>query len=885
MKSRILSKLKIKSLSHYLTLLSLSISVVATILLLLFLYSQINEFIQNEYKVAGERTLNQSVNSIQRDLDNMNYMMQASQNNEIIITSLNVLDDDVSTPIDNYRASEQLKDYLFFLSTENTIIEDVLIISPNSQYSSSGLITNYELNGAILENSFSPEFLFTQPIFLDNITLKEDQSFDKLKKTEKYLDNKLFFATNIYDLEDTHKAMLLFILDKDFLLGNLLAPDNYQIMYNDQTIFSGEDFNDTKLINDLEIEQETTSFLTNEIYPYGLQIFYNLNTYEEVNFPIFILLFIAISIIIYFISYILSNYVAKAALQPIYDLLDWIKNQKRSNEYFQYNQNDKVNRLSFKNRLFAYFFLTILFPMLLISGIYYLRASNEVLGEMLELRESEHESKTALINSEIDRIRTVLANYAINPELMRELYLESERLSSISSYATTLNIDSISIYNQNDELWFSTSESTNKSINDSVFINKGSDTRYFFGLDQDILSIGLPIFGKNVLLEGNGTVTAGIDRHFFHELPLVEMVESENVIINDKIYWDINQGIFDDTLNLELETDDYHEFYSELNINDWEYSSILNVNDIKSDIAEIFIRNSYIFFIVVIVLFVLSYFLTGRVIKPFNDILNFSKKYDHEALESDYFTFINGIDEIHELRKNFSESIIALNNIMEEKVEIQNYALREEYEKKEIQLLALQNQVNPHFLYNSLENLLYLVEMGETDRAINMISSLAKFFQFVTNRETIHIPISKEIEFTENYLEIMRERFINFEVEWDIDSEVLDAEVIKLILQPIVENTIHHGVRHTDKLIHLYIKIVKEKNKIRFMIADNALGIDKQRLKEIQSDLNESTFNKSGIFNTNDRLNLYYGENYKFEISSELNEGTKVSIEIPTESN
>src|SRR5699024_6640427 len=132
---------------------------------------------------------------------------------------------------------EQLKNYLFFLSTENTIIEDILIISSNSQYSSSGLVTNYEINGAILENSFSPEFLFTQSIFLDSITLEENQSVNELKKNEEYLDNKLFFATNIYDVEGNHKAMSLFILDEDLLLGNLLAPDNYQIMYNDQTIF------------------------------------------------------------------------------------------------------------------------------------------------------------------------------------------------------------------------------------------------------------------------------------------------------------------------------------------------------------------------------------------------------------------------------------------------------------------------------------------------------------------------------------------------------------------------------------------------------------------------------------------------------------------------
>ncbi len=889
-RKRIFRELKVKSLRHYLTFLSLIISIIGTILLLVYIDIQIDTFMMKEYRETGERTLDQSANSIKRNLDNINYIVQATQNNEVIISNLNILENDTSTPINKYRASEQLKDYLFFLSTENKMIEDVLIISSNKQYSSLGKITSYELNGAIIEETISSNHLFTQSLFLENIQLENGQSMVELENEEEYLNNKLFFAINLYDSEKNHRGISIFTINKDFLLESLLASDNYQIMHNDQVVFSGGNFNESKMKNSDIIELNNSEYISDEIYPYGLTVYYNLNTYDKVNLTSFLFLIFIIIVVIYTISYMLSSYVVQTALQPIYNLIEWIKKQEKNRENFNYDQKQKNNRFSFRQRLFSYFFLTILIPIISISGFYYIYASNEILNEILELREAEHESKTTLINTEIDRVRLVLANFAINPELMKNLYIEDNPSLLFSGYAPRLTVESVSVYDQNNSLWFSTSEYNNKKINESNFKGNKLDSRYIFALDknklkQDVLFIGLPSLNKPELFKGNGTIVVGIEEHFFNELPLVEMVETESISINDTIYWDISQNVFEEMGTLKKEGKKYHEFQSILNINGWVYHSYLNLNDIKADITGIFLQNSYIYIVIVVILFIMSYFLTNRVLKPFNNILTYSKKGDYKSLESDYFTFIEGFDEIYELRKKFRESIKSLNDLMEEKVELQNYALKEEYAKKEIQLFALQNQVNPHFLYNSLENLLFLVEMGMTDRAVNMISSLAQFFQFVTNRETVHVLLRQEIKFTENYLNIMHERFNNFKVEWNVDPRILDTEVIKLMIQPIVENTIHHGVRHTDKLITLRIKITKFENKIRFIIADDALGIEEEKLREIQCILNDSTFNKSGIFNINDRLNLYYEGSYKFQIDSKLNKGTRVFIEIPIKKN
>ncbi|WP_343755769.1 sensor histidine kinase [Alkalibacterium iburiense] len=877
-KKNLFKKLKMKRLQTYLIVFSIGISLISTILLVTFLNNQVNDFKEAEYTEAGQRTLNQSIDSIQRELSNVHSLMQSSQNNDVILSHLTVLDGDQSTPIEKYYSYEQLRNYLFLLNTENNIIEDILIITSNNQYSSSGNAANYAWNGIELDNNLSPETLYTQGLFLEHAVFEGNESIEK----DSYLEGKLFFATNIYNLEDEHKGTILFIIDNSLLVGNLLAPDNYQLSYGDDLIYKGKAFKEAE-------NEENKNLLQGNIHPFGIEVTYTLSYDEISNLPSFILVFLLIIVFVYFLSYILSKYVANTALQPIYSLLQWIQSQDKKNEGFKYEHSPRRSRLSFRDRLFSYFLLTILLPLLLITGVYYFRTSQTVLNEMMDLKASEHESKAALINSEIDRIRTVLANHVINPELMRELYIQQEWGTATPQYISTSTVGSVSVYNQTGELWFSSSDYAHETIRELTILNEDSQSRYLFGmtrhpLGQEMLSVGLPFLRTHDLFEGKGKVIVTIDSHFFSDLPLVEMIESEVLSIEDSVYWDINEGSFLSQKENGWDTSGIHEFQSDLNIDGWVYTSLLNADAIQSDIAGIFLRNAYIYFIAIIILFVLSYILTGKIIKPFSDIATFSKKYDHEALDPDYQTAINGVDEIYELRKNFNESIIMLNKIMEEKVEMHNYALREEYEKKEIQLLALQNQVNPHFLYNSLENLLFLVEMEKTDRAVNMISSLTRFFQFVTNRESMHVPIREEIEFTQNYLEIMKERFDNFDVEWDVDDTVLDLEVIKLILQPIVENTIHHGVRHTDKLIHLYIKIKQVNDTIQFMVADNASGIERERLDDIQKQLDESTFSKSGIYNINDRLNLYYGDKYDLTINSILHEGTKVTITIPLDS-
>jgi sensor histidine kinase YesM len=203
------------------------------------------------------------------------------------------------------------------------------------------------------------------------------------------------------------------------------------------------------------------------------------------------------------------------------------------------------------------------------------------------------------------------------------------------------------------------------------------------------------------------------------------------------------------------------------------------------------------------------------------------------------------------------------------------------YEKRELQLNALQSQINPHFLYNTLDNLIYLVEANETDKATEMIASLSRFFRFITNRGQFMITLRDELVYTKTYIKIMSCRFDNFECMWDVDENVLNNKTVKLILQPVIENAIHHGARKTKDMVTIHISCKLIEDEIHIVVQDNAAGIGEEELTTIKRHLAFVSLGKAGIYNVNGRIRLHFGENYGLDIESEQGKGTKVTLVLP----
>jgi two-component system sensor histidine kinase YesM len=231
-------------------------------------------------------------------------------------------------------------------------------------------------------------------------------------------------------------------------------------------------------------------------------------------------------------------------------------------------------------------------------------------------------------------------------------------------------------------------------------------------------------------------------------------------------------------------------------------------------------------------------------------------------------------DEIGHLTDSFNTMLIKINNLMEQ-------VYNEQKQKKEYELSALQSQINPHFLYNTLESITSLIQLNRNDDAILVVKALAKFYRTtISNGKTI-ITIKEELSNIKNYLIIQNIRYQHkLAYTIDIDDNILDNKIIKLSLQPIVENSIYHGIRPLKRLGHIHIIGKKYSKGIIISIIDNGIGIDPNKINILKKSKGNPT--SFGLWSVDQRIKLYFGSIYGVKIQNVF-QGTHIDILLPLE--
>lgn len=197
------------------------------------------------------------------------------------------------------------------------------------------------------------------------------------------------------------------------------------------------------------------------------------------------------------------------------------------------------------------------------------------------------------------------------------------------------------------------------------------------------------------------------------------------------------------------------------------------------------------------------------------------------------------------------------------------------------QLQLLQAQVNPHFLYNTLDTIIWLIEGGMPDDAVEMISSLSVFFRTSLSKGNDIIPLSEEKRHTVSYLEIQQSRYRDIlEFEIDIPEEFDGMMVPKLSIQPLAENAIYHGIKNKRGGGKILIEGEKDGEDLILRVTDNGKGMTAEHLEEIRRSIRTGERAGFGLAAVAERLRLYYGAGYGMEIRSQEGRGTVVEIRI-----
>ena len=263
-------------------------------------------------------------------------------------------------------------------------------------------------------------------------------------------------------------------------------------------------------------------------------------------------------------------------------------------------------------------------------------------------------------------------------------------------------------------------------------------------------------------------------------------------------------------------------------------------------------------------------------IKKLHDVTTTITKNDLQALVTG-----DNVDEITELGMSFNIMIGKIKELLDSKI-------KEQENLKKAELRALQAQINPHFLYNTLDTIIWMAEAKKTDQVVEIVSALSSFFRISLSKGADWITIGEEVERTRSYLTIQKMRYrdiMDFRIE--MDSEVSRNTVLKLILQPLVENALYHGIKNKRQGGTIIVRAKRKgENEVLLEVEDDGIGFTADKLVQLQAELADDSGDIEmesgfGIGNVNKRIRLYYGKQYGLSVRSEYYIGTCVTLVIP----
>ena len=389
-------------------------------------------------------------------------------------------------------------------------------------------------------------------------------------------------------------------------------------------------------------------------------------------------------------------------------------------------------------------------------------------------------------------------------------------------------------------------------ITDDIFIEITMDKRFFNKILKDVYG---EHFEYIIITDGDDNLVYTNDRDFV-----------------DKLFKANPDGVHSIPQHVSVDNDEYITSFQISDAVGWKVTTFTNYNAIKASTLEISILIPIITSAFVLIMLAFAYLLSNRLSMNARKLAATMKK----APKNNYMVFerINSNDEFGEI----SDSFI---NMMNELVKNRLYA-------KDMEIRVLQQQINPHFLYNTFDVISYFIMQNQGADAIELIEKLSDMFRYnVVYNNEYETTVDKEIENLMNYLYIIKKRIGDtLNIVFETDSGINSCIMPKFILQPIVENAFSHGFKEAAVKKELIIKGYMENGDVVFEVADNGVGLKPERLEKLKLALEQNSADTSngfgiGLMNINSRLKLQFGEEYGIKIDSVANKGTTVKIKIP----
>lgn len=327
----------------------------------------------------------------------------------------------------------------------------------------------------------------------------------------------------------------------------------------------------------------------------------------------------------------------------------------------------------------------------------------------------------------------------------------------------------------------------------------------------------------------------------------------------------------------------YVAIYAPVNQSHWQIVKTIPEDMLYADVNQVqtyIMMGSILFFIIMLGL---AFLYSRQLTKPITRMIGQMKKVEDGNLDVQVDTNIN--NELGHLGESFNHMLKRVHVLMDEVVTAERH-------KNEMELEVLHAQINPHFLYNTLNTIRWMAKIKGEESISNALVALVKLLRVSISLGKNMIPLKEEIDYIENYLLIQRLRFNQrFEMQYDILDAHKEIQIPKLILQPIVENSLIYGIDEaeedlwdTQKILHIHLYTEDYEKGIRIIVEDNGPGIAPEILENIlKQEKSINKFSTVGLNNVNQRIKMYFKDDFGLTIHSNINEGTTIIIEVPTE--
>lgn len=307
------------------------------------------------------------------------------------------------------------------------------------------------------------------------------------------------------------------------------------------------------------------------------------------------------------------------------------------------------------------------------------------------------------------------------------------------------------------------------------------------------------------------------------------------------------------------------------------WKTILYISLDEVSIEGAILKQNLMYIVITLLIFAIasSYFISAQITRPMKKLIKNMAKVEKGQFEN--LSVIQSNDEVGLLSKRFNQMSFELKQLVD-RIHI------EQKQKTEAEINALQAQINPHFLYNTLSSVKWIAAIQKADKIVQVVEALIYMLRYTTSKFGDRVTIGDEIENIRNYITIQKVRYYNkLNVEYDIDEELSGYSVLKFTIQPIVENAIFHGLSGREGEGLIKVQVRRQERDIIIVVEDNGTGMDQETIASINEKIAgfKGRFNNIGISNVNSRIKMHFGDQYGVYFESELGKGTKFMILIP----